>query len=94
MRILVKMVKINFLQLWKLTKSLQQFKENLFKKNSSLSVRMGCGIFAYPSPIYPPQNVTTKKKMLLQRGHFIMIKGSIHQEDIRIVIIYTPKNRE
>lgn len=23
-----------------------------------------------------------------------MIKGSIHQEDIRIVIIYTPKNRE
>ena len=39
-----------------------------------------------------------KKKRILsstsdKEGHFIMIKGSIHQEDIRILNIYVPDNR-
>ena len=39
-------------------------------------------------------NFDFKSKVVREKeGHYIMIKGSIHQEDITIVNIYTPNMR-
>lgn len=49
------------------------------KKNSTINIRK----------VVCRRNITRDKQ-----GYYIMIKGSIHQEDITLLNKYVPKNRD